>query len=104
MKKSLNKPQFGAVSGLLFKAARCPDAHGSRPPTHHAPGVALVHRFIRWGHSFRVNRILAHLENGGSSMRSRIALRTRAPVLLISNLYDRTRERLTLDEIERIRL
>jgi site-specific recombinase XerD len=53
-------------------------------------------------HSFRATGITAYLENGGTLEHAQAMAAHESP--RTTKLYDRTKERLTLDEIERIRL
>lgn len=53
-------------------------------------------------HSFRATGITAYLDNGGSLEHAQAMAAHESP--RTTKLYDRTKERLTLDEIERIRL
>jgi integrase len=53
-------------------------------------------------HTFRATGITAYLENGGTLERAQAMAAHESP--RTTKLYDRTKERLTLDEIERIRL
>jgi site-specific recombinase XerD len=53
-------------------------------------------------HTFRATGITAYLENGGTLEHAQAMAAHESP--RTTKLYDRTKERLTLDEIERIRL
>jgi hypothetical protein len=53
-------------------------------------------------HSFRATGITVYLENGGTLEHARAMVANESP--RTTKLYDRTKERLTLEEIERIRL
>jgi integrase len=53
-------------------------------------------------HTFRATGITAYLENGGPLEHAQAMAAHESP--RTTKLYDRTKERLTLDEIERIRL
>ena len=53
-------------------------------------------------HTFRATGITAYLDNGGSLENAQVMAAHESP--RTTKLYDRTKERLTLDEIERIRL
>jgi integrase len=53
-------------------------------------------------HTFRASGITAYLENGGTLEHAQAMAAHESP--RTTKLYDRTKERLTLDEIERIRL
>jgi site-specific recombinase XerD len=53
-------------------------------------------------HTFRATGITAYLENGGTLEYAQAMAAHKSP--RTTKLYDRTKERLTLDEIERIRL
>ena len=53
-------------------------------------------------HSFRATGITAYLDNGGYLENAQVMAAHESP--RTTKLYDRTKERLTLDEIERIRL
>ena len=53
-------------------------------------------------HTFRATGITAYLENGGTLEHAQSMAAHESP--RTTKLYDRTKERLTLDEIERIRL
>jgi len=53
-------------------------------------------------HTFRATGITAYLENGGTLEHAQAIAAHESP--RTTKLYDRTEERLTLDEIERIRL
>jgi site-specific recombinase XerD len=53
-------------------------------------------------HTFRATGITAYLKNGGS-LENAAAMANHASTRT-TQLYDRTKERLTLDEVERIRL
>lgn len=53
-------------------------------------------------HSFRATRITAYLANGGALEHAQEMAAHESP--RTTKLYDRTKERLTQDEVERIRL
>jgi integrase len=53
-------------------------------------------------HTFRATGITAYLDNGGTLDHAQAMAAHESP--RTTKLYDRTKERLTLDEIERIRL
>jgi integrase len=53
-------------------------------------------------HTFRATGITTYLDNGGSLENAQAMAAHESP--RTTKLYDRTKERLTLDEIERIRL
>ncbi|MGH7985101.1 MAG: tyrosine-type recombinase/integrase [Candidatus Binataceae bacterium] len=53
-------------------------------------------------HTFRATGITAYLENGGTLEHAQAMAAHESP--RTTKLHDRTKERLTLDEIERIRL
>ncbi len=53
-------------------------------------------------HSFRVTRITAYLSNGGQLEHAQGMAAHESP--RTTRLYDRTKERLTQDEVERTRL
>jgi len=53
-------------------------------------------------HTFRANGITAYLENGGTLEHAQSMAAHESP--RTAKLYDLTKERLTLDKIERIRL
>ena len=53
-------------------------------------------------HTFRATGITAYLSNGGSLEHAQSMAAHESP--RTTKLYDRTRERLTQDEVERIRL
>ena len=53
-------------------------------------------------HSFRATGITAYLSNGGSLEHAQSMVAHESPPT--TKLYDRTKDRLTQDEVERIRL
>ena len=53
-------------------------------------------------HTFRTTGITAYLESGGTLEHAQAMAAHESP--RTTKLYDRTKERLTLDEIERVRL
>jgi integrase len=55
-------------------------------------------------HTFRATGITAYLENGGTLEHAQALALAAHESPRTTKLYDRTKERLTLDEIERIRL
>ena len=78
-------------------------------PCHHALAEAL-HAYINaagiqapiGNHTFRATGITAYLSNGGALEHAQEMAAHESP--RTTKLYDRTKERLTQDEVERIRL
>jgi integrase len=72
-----------------------------------AAAAATYSRISRWTrpigcHTFRAAGITAYLENGGTLEHAESIAAHESP--RTTKLYDRTRERLTREEVERIRL
>jgi len=68
---------------------------------HRRAATAAIHAPID-KHTFRATGITAYLSNGGALEHAQEMAGHESP--RTTKLYDRTRERLTQDEVERIRL
>jgi site-specific recombinase XerD len=100
----------GDPKGPLFRTVGRGTGKLTRAPLPQANAHAMVRRRARaagietplGNHSFRATGITAYLENGGTlenaaAMAGHASTRT-------TQLYDRHRDRLTLDEVERVRI
>ena len=97
--------------GWLFRSGkgRRADVLSSRPMRQEDAWAMIRRRALAAGvlapvgcHSFRATGITAYLLNGGTLEHAQAMAGHESP--RTTKLYDRTRERLTQDEVERIRL
>ena len=97
--------------GWLFRTAprHNADALTDRPMNQYAAWLMIRRRAIAAGitapignHTFRATGITAYLANGGALEHAQEMAAHESP--RTTKLYDRTKERLTQDEVERIRL
>jgi site-specific recombinase XerD len=97
--------------GVLFRTARGHDAMAlsDRPMLQSDAWRMIRKRAVAAGihapignHTFRATGITAYLGNGGALEHAQAMAAHESP--RTTKLYDRTQERLTLDEVERIRL
>ena len=96
--------------GWLFRTAprHNPDALSERPMNQYAAWLMIRRRAAAAGitapicnHTFRATGITAYLANGGALEHAQEMAAHESP--RTTKLYDRTKERLTQDEVERIR-
>jgi integrase len=96
--------------GFLFRTARGHNANAlsERPMDQYAAWFMIRRRASKAGitapigcHTFRATGITAYLTNGGALEHAQEMAAHESP--RTTKLYDRTRERLTQDEVERIR-
>ena len=101
----------GDRKGWLFRSAkgRLPDQLSERALRQEDAWAMIRRRALAAGiatpvgcHSFRATGITAYLMNGGSLEHAQAMAGHESP--RTTKLYDRTQERLTQDEVERIRL
>ncbi len=97
--------------GWLFRTAKGwrPDLLSERPMQQGDAWAMIRRRALAAGimapiscHSFRATGITAYLSDGGMLEHAQVMAAHESP--RTSKLYDRTQERLTQDEVERIRL
>jgi hypothetical protein len=88
------------VTALDHEDASCHHSHQSELPKISDFGRSTI--VSDWHHTFRATGITAYLGNGGTLEHAQSMAGHESP--RTTKLYDRTKERLTQDEVERIRL
>ena len=94
----------------LFRSARGRTGHLTERPMHRTDVLRMIKRRVKSAgfpeniccHTFRATGITAYLENGGTLEKAQAIAAHETP--RSRQLYDRSSDRITLDEIERIQL